>query len=74
MNLMDRLRKVAGKLSPPESPEIHIIDYNRYKNETKEQAVKRYEIENGIKVSSNDVPIFIAVISKEQIRADRDNK
>jgi len=74
MNLKDRLKKVACKLSPPESPVIHIIIYNRYKNETKEQAVKRYENENGITISSNDNPIFIAVSSKEQIRADREKQ
>jgi hypothetical protein len=61
MNLMDRLRKVTGKLSPPEAPANQIIVYNRYKNETKEQAIKSYEKENGIKVSSNDNTIFIAL-------------
>ncbi len=66
MKVMERLRKIAGVLSPEEPPGIHIIEVHLYRGETEKQGLKRYKKTNQVNV--NDHLIYIAIKSDKQIR------
>jgi len=66
MKMMERLRKIAGVLSPEEPPEAHIIEVNGYKGETEAEALTKYK--KKCKVNKNDNFIYINIPSDKQIR------
>ena len=68
--MMERLRKIAGVLSPEDIPEAHIIMVELYRGETAPKALARYRKKHKIsEVIQN--PIFINIPTAKQIRDRR---
>lgn len=65
--MKERLRKIETYLKSKTVPDIHVVYVHKYKGETKEQAVNRYEREN--KIDSNiENYVYILIPSDEEIR------
>jgi hypothetical protein len=63
--MIKRLEKLESDLLKKHFPDVHVIYVEKFRGETKEQAIIRYENEN--KVNSKHY-VFILVKSDEQIR------
>jgi len=67
MNILNRLRAIAGKIDPRPVPETHIIEVLLYKGDTEAKALTRYKKQN--KVNKIDNIIYINVPSNKSIKA-----
>ena len=71
MSLLNRLDKIEIYHNKKDI-KVHTIYVEKFRGETKEQAVKRYEAANNIdSKTSNDVYVYILIASDEQIRSQR---
>lgn len=70
--MISRLKKIEKYLNSKEAPDIHVIKIHKYKGETKDQAVKRYETENKIDSKTKNY-VYILISSDEQIRNHKFN-
>jgi len=68
MNIIERIKKIENKFLSKNPPDIHVVTIEKFKGESKEKAVNRYEKENNIKESTLDNYIYILIPSDEQIR------
>lgn len=71
MSISQRLNKIEHYHNKKDV-KVHVIEVEKFRGETKEQAVKRYEATNNIdSKTSNDMYLFIVIPSDEQIRSER---
>lgn len=70
--MKERLRKIETYLKSKTIPDIHVVYVHKYKGETKDQAVKRYETENKIDSKTKNY-VYILISSDEQIRNHKFN-
>ena len=73
MSLTKRLNNVEDKMKSKYPPEIYTIKVERYRGETKEQAVKRYEEKYNISPGQYEY-IFVYIPSDDQIREELNNE
>lgn len=65
--MISRLKKIEKYLNSKEAPDVHVIYVEKFRGETKEQAVNRYEREN--KIDSNlKHYVYILIPSDDEIR------
>lgn len=70
MSMLQRLNKIEH-YHHNKNINVHVIYIEKFRGETKEQAVKRYEAANNIdSETSKDAYVFILIPSDEQIRED----